>query len=207
MRPTTNATLCAVTMLAASQASAATQVFEASAVGSALLPKFDGSLGTLTSVAFDNDYSLTFFVADYGLPVIHVVGTLGNPGLGETNIDENVQSVPGYYGGAAVSFGVTIKQTYTDNLSDYVAGGSGFGGVPYLFVGFGGPFELTYLDGSPTTPFFPGVNNSGVTGRVTFTYDEAAPFVPELATWAMMLVGFAMTGYALRRRSRLSYAT
>lgn len=31
-------------------------------------------------------------------------------------------------------------------------------------------------------------------------------YVPEPATWALMLAGFGMMGYALRRRPRLSYA-
>lgn len=38
-------------------------------------------------------------------------------------------------------------------------------------------------------------------------YFSIAGYVPEPSTWALMLAGFAMTAYTLRRRPRLSYAT
>jgi hypothetical protein len=49
------------------------------------------------------------------------------------------------------------------------------------------------------------------TGLVPLTFSDLvvtsqAPLVPEPSTWALMFAGFAMTGYALRRRPKLSYA-
>lgn len=38
--------------------------------------------------------------------------------------------------------------------------------------------------------------------QITFTFSGLVTAVPEPASWAMMLIGFAMTGYALRFRRR-----
>ncbi len=56
----------------------------------------------------------------------------------------------------------------------------------------------------PTGPNtgIPGVPNPGPTPGPTPTPDMPAPAVPEPATWAMMTLGFAMTGFAVRRRKR-----
>jgi hypothetical protein len=42
------------------------------------------------------------------------------------------------------------------------------------------------------------LSGDDLTGQVTYNYTPAA--VPELSTWAMMVVGFAGVGYALVRR-------
>lgn len=44
--------------------------------------------------------------------------------------------------------------------------------------------------------------NAGVSGVVTF----ASGAVPEPATWAIMILGFAATGFAMRRRKATSHA-
>lgn len=46
-------------------------------------------------------------------------------------------------------------------------------------------------------------NNQGLSG-ITFTRIDAA--VPEPGTWALMLLGFGITGFALRRRRELAIA-
>ncbi|MDB5479998.1 MAG: hypothetical protein JWO83_1051 [Caulobacteraceae bacterium] len=48
------------------------------------------------------------------------------------------------------------------------------------------------------------VANDGVGGAATITFQSGG--VPEPATWAMMLVGFAGIGYAARRRLRAAVA-
>jgi PEP-CTERM motif len=49
----------------------------------------------------------------------------------------------------------------------------------------------------------PGLNNSVVVANtVRLTAVNAAPAVPEPSTWATLMIGFAATGMALRRRKR-----
>lgn len=47
---------------------------------------------------------------------------------------------------------------------------------------------------------------TGVSGASSATGDPVTPPVPEPATWAMMLLGFGATGFALRRRRRTGIA-
>lgn len=90
---------------------------------------------------------------------------------------------------------------------DCTACGPGFGG------GFSGPLSFTVSSSGALSLaslgfntiganniFFTSdvVNANGLTGNVGAV--RAAPAVPEPATWAMMLIGFAGTGVALRRR-------
>jgi len=56
---------------------------------------------------------------------------------------------------------------------------------------------------TPVFPTGPGGNIPGVPGPTpTPTPTTPVPAVPEPATWAMMAVGFAITGFAVRRRKR-----
>lgn len=59
-----------------------------------------------------------------------------------------------------------------------------------------GTYDFTFTGTSPSP------NGGAVSGNVTF---NLVP-VPEPATWAMMLLGFAGIGFAMRRRSRPSLA-
>lgn len=88
----------------------------------------------------------------------------------------------------------------------------------------GGGFPATSTNVDPAcSPFsytasYPrdlsGESFSGNVYRVTVTRQEASgreffrlsSAVPEPSTWALMLAGFGMVGYALRRRPRLAYA-
>ncbi|MFK3890962.1 PEPxxWA-CTERM sorting domain-containing protein [Sphingomonas sp. NPDC079357] len=55
----------------------------------------------------------------------------------------------------------------------------------------------------PVFPTGPGGNIPGVPGPTpTPTPTTPVPAVPEPATWAMMALGFAVTGFAVRRRKR-----
>ncbi len=82
-------------------------------------------------------------------------------------------------------------------------------GLP--FTQFGGTDVFSFVDGSPVfqtgTFQFTGL----ATGRSTLVISEVAQAIPEPATWAMMLIGFAFVGAtarAARRRTKLtvSYA-
>ena len=78
-----------------------------------------------------------------------------------------------------------------------------------LFVAGGGVFEVAFRNLVPITAGQ--LNTITVTGisRGNGAYGGQASFepaaVPEPATWALMLAGFGMVGYAMRRR-RIAFA-
>ena len=68
-------------------------------------------------------------------------------------------------------------------------------------VGADGLLRLEYFEDFDDFAGADGVWNSGT---ITFTYTPgAAAAVPETATWAMMIAGFGMVGFAMRRRSAI----
>jgi hypothetical protein len=59
------------------------------------------------------------------------------------------------------------------------------------------PYSITVPDGS----IYPDTDGPrSINGTVRIDYDYIAPVVPEPASWAMMIGGFALAGGALRRR-------
>jgi hypothetical protein len=117
------------------------------------------------------------------------------------------------YSGASgpFSFGSGVFTSATTGAGDLVA-------VQVLLVGSGSIFVPTgYASGAPlsdtatyagqsfaTLGLTPGVylyNFGSGTDADTFTVEVGAP-VPELSTWAMMLIGFAGLGFAGYRASR-----
>jgi hypothetical protein len=85
----------------------------------------------------------------------------------------------------------------TDILINGVSTGAFVGG----FSAFS-PFSITsgFVAGTNTLDFLV-YNDGGPTGlRVEMSGTAATSAVPETATWAMMLAGFAMVGAAMRRR-------
>lgn len=57
------------------------------------------------------------------------------------------------------------------------------------------------------TPLSPGEDFCGSANyKLTYTYTAASAAVPEPASWALMIAGFATTGAALRRRRRVAAA-
>jgi hypothetical protein len=67
-----------------------------------------------------------------------------------------------------------------------------------IFTGIG---SIVSFFEARETPRRPGGTLSGVlSGFVTYDYTPVTPAVPELSTWAMLLIGFAGLGYAAVRR-------
>jgi hypothetical protein len=103
-----------------------------------------------------------------------------------------LQNVPGTSDGAATTF---AQLSFFDAAHD---GGYSLLGGPQLFTG---------TLASPT--FTLGTFALSDDGFVSFKYNLSitdAASVPEPATWAMMLLGFAGIGLALRRRTRAAGA-
>ena len=86
----------------------------------------------------------------------------------------------------------TFFSTIIGSVTDATAGGVqvNFDNTPHNFNSAAGPFSLTVNDVA--------VSNDGVRTPITGYIQTAA--VPEPATWAMMLLGFAGIGFAMRRR-------
>lgn len=112
-------------------------------------------------------------------------------------------NVAGSFGGVAgtastISFGNGVFSSLSINAANL--GFTQFN-APTLFTG--PPVSPTFLTGSFTVinPFF---------GNGQLTISPVAAAVPEPATWAMMILGMGLIGFAMRRRqkvtTRISYA-
>ena len=112
-------------------------------------------------------------------------GGAGGPGLGA--IGQETAGGFGGGGGAGATGGRGLQQA--------AGGGGGYsGGAPGVFGGGGGG---SYIDpGATNTVALGGVQRGD--GEVDITLVQA--FVPEPATWAMMLLGFGALGAAMRQR-------
>jgi hypothetical protein len=53
--------------------------------------------------------------------------------------------------------------------------------------------------------FVDNVTFSTKSGSTTYNFETPASAVPEPATWAMMILGLGMTGYAMRRRGKVRF--
>jgi hypothetical protein len=134
-------------------------------------------------------------------------GTTGNPWL-STNTATDTITFSGFTGGANAIGGnffdsdilgnfaagsITLVASDTGGTSSYTITGATTGS----FLGFTsttGITGLTVAAVQPATPIWPTVDN------LTLAITNAAPAVPEPASWAMMIAGFGLVGGAMRRR-------
>lgn len=210
MTKSMKAGLYACAALLSTPAAAFTYTYEASDSSFILAPKFDPNYGTLVSIRFENQFDTTHFFGPFEMPqTIHVVGTVGDPGLGLTAVDQYLTSSTSFgYNGTpliAITLSTKVDRTYSGDLSAYYAGGTGFGGVPYLFIGDTGNQVFELPNGTRVRDVAVSRNLPFVSTKITYEFTQAA-VVPEPATWALMLAGFGMIGYSLRRRAKLLYA-
>lgn len=103
--------------------------------------------------------------------------------------------VPGTFGGSV--------QTASVGFGTFLAATLNIGGSPQGFTQFAGPDLFTLVNSRPV--FNVGTFNltSIVSGNSTLKISAATAAVPEPATWAMMVAGFGIVGFSMRRRSNL----
>lgn len=115
----------------------------------------------------------------------------------------NVAGTPGLLSFDPTGVAVTAGQTYVAFLSTYgIAGNSGqaYVGACYgcasAVAGLGSVYQLfVYGDGAREDRI-----GLGGTADLTFSATITPAAVPEAATWAMMIAGFAAIGTSMRRR-------
>lgn len=184
--------IAAAAICAASSASAATITYTDANRGPVYLQRFNPLLGTLQSVTFNNQTSVTSFYNYTGdpsapAPLVRITGTIGDPAFGQVTVDEFVQSSFAAPNQISVNIVKTATPTFTTNLGTYIGAGN-------YALGF---YNLT---APGYTPVAAGGSFSNVS--VTYTYLARVGAVPEPATWAMMLAGFGMVAGATRYRRR-----
>lgn len=147
------------------------------------------TVGALTFV--QGGHNLIGGVDDYGL----VRPLLTDNLIAGTTV--NVAGAYNLFGFAAGNFSNQTGAsaiTVTTNLNTYAFTPTvAYGGDPLTFLGF----QSTAGETISSVRFI----SSGALGGTDFQIGTAGSAVPEPATWAMMLLGFGMTGFGLRRRT------
>jgi len=186
----------AATVMTASPAAAATIVQTASSGnGPAYVARFDTTIGTLTKVTVESSYFYRVYLKYapiMGVPVVSATGTLGSAATGLYDFTGAYQSVGQTMYNVSVQLSGTAQGVTTSDFGQFTS-------LPFVALygalGSASRFEVDGEEVEVAGIGFPG----DTSGRFTVTY-EFTPAVPEPGTWALMLAGFAMTGYALRRR-------
>ena len=199
-------------VLATSQASAAVNLVTNGSFEAGINP------GAFTTIPVGNSTSITGWTVVGGN--VDYIGAYWQASDGVRSIDINgtqpggvFQVVSGLVAGQTynVSFdiagnpdgGPTLKQLLVTvdaavfNTSFDITGRSkpamGWESRGFSFVASGASATLTFASNTPTPCCFgPAIDNVSLSAAV-----------PELSTWAMMLIGFAGLGFAARRRERL----
>jgi hypothetical protein len=113
-----------------------------------------------------------------------------------------------------VQTGTTDAQVYDKTLADYLDGSiyTGSGGKKTYALGAGTVINSLEIGvGSGWGGSFDGAVDNvsidlGSKGQISANFQlKASPAVPEPATWAMMMLGFGMVGYSLRRKTAMRF--
>ena len=146
---------------------------------------------TFTSGTFNVTDSGGIAPIGSGIPPTDTLGffSLTN-GSGTAAINSPFTLLVNFTSPAAVAGNGTYFAAVSGSVTGTTAGGVDidFDNTPHLFTSAAGPFTLAVRDLS--------VTNGGLNTPITGTIRA----VPEPATWAMMLLGFAGIGFAMRRR-------
>lgn len=184
-----------IALASAASANAATITYsDASQVP--YLQQFDPTLGTLTSVTFNNRYvrSLYFdYSGDPSIqtgPIIRISGLIGDARFGLVSIDDLFQTSKQDPRTISVTISRSVTTTFYDGLSYYV------GNRLMPVAAFG---NLTSPGLSPAVVSFPSPFSYV---SVTYNYIAGVGAIPEPTTWLTMLIGFGLIGAITRYRRR-----
>ena len=143
----------------------------------------------------------------YAAPLLFTFSDINNSSF---QLDSNPVSAPSsiFSFTAPVTNGMQNGSSFTFGTVRFFSSIGG-GGV---FTEFGGPggFGPQLFSGTTATPVFsPGTFSftdfRGIATGSTLTISAAAvAAVPEPSTWAMLITGFGIVGFAMRRRRRIS---
>ena len=155
----------------------------------------DGCFGATTCTATTNpsDGKLSFADGSFSSVPAGTV-TLGSFSLhnGSGNFNENFELFVTF----TVPSGTSSGQPFTASVLGSVSGNSGsvaidFNNTPQTFSFNGGTFTLSITDPAAVTTR---VDSVSLTGNIVLAA------VPELSTWAMMILGFLGLGFMAHRR-------
>ena len=191
------AAICGSALSAGAQAQSVSveNVYVSSVTGTSI-PLFDPSLGTLNSILVQGSitFSQEVIRAPWDSLAAASYAETGQGGIFVGTTEFNLAALTGteaYADGS--SFGnVNLSGTVSDNitqLSQFI----GTGSTGLQVVGIVGPTV-----GQPA-------GNPYSNAYLTFTFNYSPESVPEPATWAMMLLGFAGIGLAISK-GRAAYA-
>ncbi|MFS0771017.1 PEPxxWA-CTERM sorting domain-containing protein [Sphingomonas sp. 1P08PE] len=218
MRFFTKAALLATAVCAASGAQAATYVsYEIRTIGSGAAITDTGPFGPPASY---NEYANAIFNFVLNLDLSSQTATSETVSTGAVGpgvfaggsvfgmATEGVltlrQETVGQIGNGSGIFSATICPTGTGNrlpLGSVQTNGCGDGrSISLDFVGSAG-FRNTYRGAVQFVQGSVFQADNAATGLVRIT-----PGVPEPSTWALMLAGFGLVGYSLRRRAKVAFA-
>lgn len=166
--------------------------------------------GDLNSSFFTTPANITGFTKLYGPTGTVAYSTVANPFGSLSNFLASSGSVAGYGWGSLYTFasdsgsygGQTLTITHDDGVSVYVNGSTtalaGFTAGPTSAI-----TESIVLPTGTTSYVIAYGRENGSPSVLQLSLSGA---VPEPATWAMMVLGFGIVGYSMRRRPRISYA-
>ncbi len=137
-----------------------------------------------------NDESISFGVANSGITRVLLAGEGYTPG---TNIDSD----PFYNLTLTFDDGQMLTGQYTPTTNTFLGGNSiTSAGTTFSLIEFS--YRRFLGDAVQANVATPGGDGNDYVGN--FRIDAVAGAVPEPATWGLMIGGFAMTGFAARRR-------
>ena len=169
-------------LFAAQSASAATRVTDCNS-GASCTIAFDGTSGTYGNANVTNQNFFDRYIFDLGDGLLSLMLTTTFSGAdgGAQDIDFSVVRLnpPGTASNVNIPMVPTTDETYS--LRNYAVSA--------------GQYALR-LEGSGASNL-----NASYAGTINFS---ATPAVPEPATWGMMILGFGVVGYAMRRGMRRS---
>ena len=218
MKYALKACVAALAIAAATPAAAAIVVYDGMEyeVGETINVHFVGSAGdqfeglaadlalTFQSVDASGDYVFAYSIANTSTDPNQADSELSGFGFDvDPNLSSATETGPLTVDSGNISNGVDVEFCLTAGAN---CNGGSSNGDPIGNGGFDGFFTLLFAGGDPGM-----ITLTDLTTRFQSTGDgegsgigtpDNPPVVPEPATWAMMLMGFGATGYAMRRRRR-----